>query len=152
MTTFDPEAAVRYLTAHAKPASVRKCAQYTRRAIDAGFGVATVRETRHAQDYGLSLERAGFREIRDVVGLSLKPGDVVVIQGWSETKYRKENPDGHMAMWTGTKWVSDFSQRSLYPGPDYRKWMPSYRIYRHPDGEKQYQPHRAQVGFKGELP
>jgi len=33
-------------------------------------------------------------------------------------------------MYNGTQWVSDFKQRTLMPGEDYRISNPSYVIYR----------------------
>lgn len=33
-------------------------------------------------------------------------------------------------MWNGENWVSDFVQKTLYPGSAYRKAKPNYKIYR----------------------
>ena len=52
-------------------------------------------------------------------------GDVVVIQSIPG------HPHGHMAMYDGEHWVSDFKQRTLYPGDSYRAYKPSYVVYRH---------------------
>ncbi|KHG49778.1 hypothetical protein T636_A1500 [Enterobacter hormaechei subsp. xiangfangensis] len=35
-----------------------------------------------------------------------------------------------MTMYDGTQWISDFVQKSMYPGPGYRKMQPSFKIYR----------------------
>lgn len=112
---IDVDAAVSHLDASALPASNKECARYTRRAIEAG-GV-TLQRTRYAKDYGPSLERAGFRAVADPVSYwryEPQRGDVVVYQ----------NPpgrtEGHMAMYNGTQWVSDFRQPRMQPGGSYR--------------------------------
>ena len=56
---------------------------------------------------------------------NLISGDVAVIQ-----PYPGENGIGHMTMYDGTRWISDFVQKSMYPGPGYRKMQPSFKIYR----------------------
>jgi hypothetical protein len=33
-------------------------------------------------------------------------------------------------MFDGFHWYSDFRQRDFWPGPDYRKHQPMYRLYR----------------------
>lgn len=68
---------------------------------------------------------AGFSELMVCCPLSYVAGDVVVIDGIPSS------PDGHMAMYNGTEWVSDFVQRDLYPGPRYRTSQPSYKVYRY---------------------
>lgn len=76
-----------------------------------------------AKDYGSSLKAAGFSQLTADNGIYL-PGDVVVINGFAG------NPHGHMALYNGTNWVSDFMQRDLYPGRSYRAHRPTYIIYR----------------------
>ncbi|MBB5505323.1 hypothetical protein HDG35_001558 [Paraburkholderia sp. JPY681] len=53
--------AVRYLQDNARPSSQSRCAEYTRRAIEAGG--LRIAHTAHAKDYGSSLIRAGIREV-----------------------------------------------------------------------------------------
>jgi len=31
----------------------------------------------------------------------------------------------------GQQWISDFVQRSMYPGPGYRELHPHYELFRH---------------------
>lgn len=103
--------------------STRDCAKYTREAIEAGG--LRIAGTYHAKDYGPSLTSAGFREISPTS--SYQPGDVAVIQAIPG------HEDGHMCMFDGRIWISDFEQmHGLYPGPDYRNAKPSYKIYRYP--------------------
>jgi streptogramin lyase len=73
----------------------------------------------------------GFQEYH---GFDYRSGDVVVIQGWQSPQ--DSNPSGHMAMFDGMQWISDFYQgykSDPYPGLLYRRHRPSFRIYRHPD-------------------
>jgi hypothetical protein len=60
-----------------------------------------------------------------LVNAQPKAGDVAVIQPIPG------HPHGHMAMFNGKKWVSDFKQRyGYYPSGAYRKLQPSVVIYR----------------------
>jgi hypothetical protein len=121
--SWDVQKAVAHLQKHAKLKSLGRCAQYTREAIEAG-GITLARHE-SAKDYGLSLLAAGFSEFHpDLVGAPEK-GDVAIIQGF------KGHPHGHMAMYDGTHWISDFVQRTVYPGESYRKARPCYKIYRY---------------------
>jgi hypothetical protein len=116
------DTAVEYVIAHAKPKSLHRCAEFTRRAIEAG-GLTLIR-TRYAKDYGPSLTRVGFARLDDLI-VDYEPGDVVIINGF------KGHEAGHMAMFTGVNWVSDFKQKTLYPGHAYRKAQPNYTVYRY---------------------
>lgn len=121
---FDVDKAVQYLNSHAQPESTSDCAAFVRQAISkpAGGGLP-MGSTKSAKDYGPQLEAAGFRQVTDG---TLQKGDVAVIQ-----PYPGGNPNGHMAMYNGTDWVSDFKQRDMWGGPGYRAAKPSYKIYRH---------------------
>ena len=79
--------------------------------------------TYHAKDYGSLLKNAGF----SVIGTFETPreGDVIVIQ-----PYAGGNPSGHMALFDGQHWYSDFRQRDMWAGPGYRAAKPPYVIYR----------------------
>jgi hypothetical protein len=131
MAEFDVDRALTHLRMWARNASQGHCAKFTRRAIEAGLGGRPMASTQHAKDYGHSLWAVGFQEYH---GFDYRPGDVVVIQGWQSS--RGSNRDGHMAMFDGMQWISDFYQgykSDPYPGPGYRQHRPSFRIYRHPD-------------------
>jgi hypothetical protein len=116
--------AVGHLNDNAEPASVGRCAQYTREAIEAG-GVSLVHHE-SAQDYGPSLSAVGFVEYAGEPPGGYQRGDVAVIQGFDG------HPHGHMQMYDGSAWVSDFQQRDFWPGPAYRTTQPGFRIYRYP--------------------
>jgi hypothetical protein len=118
---WDKHAAATYARQHAGSSSHSRCAEFTRIAINAGGG--GISNTRHAKDYGSVLEAAGFRTIGQ--GENLREGDVVIIQ-----PYTGGNPSGHMAIFDGTNWYSDFRQRDMWAGPGYRSARPAHKIYR----------------------
>jgi type VI secretion system secreted protein VgrG len=120
---FDIDAATKYLVANAEPGSIGKCATYVRQALEAGGLDMTLRPT-SAKDYGPYLQRKGFRSV-PLKGYHPAKGDVVVIQN-----YAGGDVHGHIAMYDGTQWVSDFKQRDMWGGPGYRKNMPEYEVYR----------------------
>lgn len=120
---IDVKAAIRHLDFHAEERSQRWCARYTRQAIEAG-GV-TLQRAALARDYGPSLEKVGFTPVADEGTYSsyeAQPGDVVIFQAPPGRRA------GHMAMYSGSQWVSDFRQRSIYAGQAYRG-VP-FRVYR----------------------
>lgn len=118
---WNKSAAVSHARSHASTVSQSRCAEFTRQAINAG-GV-DIGRTFHAKDYGQLLVRSGFRPIG--AGENPREGDVVVIQ-----PYRGGNPSGHMAIFDGSTWYSDFRQRDMWAGPGYRRATPAYVIYR----------------------
>jgi hypothetical protein len=121
---WDCTKAVASLDANAHSQSIGLCAEYTRMAIEAG-GV-TVVHVPAAKDYGNSLITVGF------VALAAPPaaymaGDVGIVQPIDG------HPYGHMAMYDGKSWVSDFVQmHGLYPSASYRAVQPPFTIYRYP--------------------
>ncbi len=123
---FDVDKSVQYLNSHAHAKSTSNCAKYVRIAISSPAGGGQpMGNTLSAKNYGPQLEAAGFRQVTDG---TLQKGDVAVIQ-----PYAGGNPNGHMAMYNGQGWVSDFKQNGStpYPGPGYRAAKPPYKIYRH---------------------
>ncbi|MDC0711407.1 hypothetical protein POL68_23250 [Stigmatella sp. ncwal1] len=117
--------AVAHLNANAYAESQRDCALHVRRAIEAG-GVRLDVNTRpgSAKDYGPYLGRHGFTPV-DTQNYVPQRGDVAVIQ-----PYPGGSAAGHIAMYDGTQWVSDFRQRDMWGGPGYRREQPPYEIYR----------------------
>lgn len=73
--SWNKTAATNYAKSHAGAHSQKRCAEFTRKAIQAG-GIS-LGNTYHAKDYGPLLKNAGFRPI----GTFEQPraGDVVVI-------------------------------------------------------------------------
>ena len=88
-----------------------------------------------AKDYDIPLKTAGFQEVAKgakatgypPIGYIPEKGDVAIIQAVSDPAH----PAGHMAMYDGTHWVSDFRQNNFWPGGLYKQERPSYVIYRH---------------------
>jgi hypothetical protein len=116
-----------YNGAHYK--SIDACAYYVRQAFERAFKKVTGR-TFHMQqapaaaDYGPGLLKAGFRVIDIRNDSELQVGDVVLYQ------ITRTSPWGHIAVWTGEIWVSDYRQRSIHPDSSYYKAIPTfYRYY-----------------------
>ena len=120
---YDIEKAVEHLNKQAKSKSIERCALYVRQAINAGgiFGL-----NGHAMTYynEKKLEIAGFTKIGDDINsIELKKGDIVAFAAVKGHSY------GHIAMWNGEQWVSDFKQKSFWVAPQYEKEK-KYVLYR----------------------
>jgi hypothetical protein len=128
---FDIDQATQYLDAHAGKKTKERCAAYTANAISnpAGGGLPLA-TTKYAKNFGPLLEHAGFQPVTDG---TVQKGDVAVVQ-----PYPGGNQAGHMDMYDGSHWVSDFHQTgdTPYPGPGYRRNQPDYTIYRYKGGRQ----------------
>ena len=108
--------------------STNASAYYVRQAFERAFKKVTGR-TFHMQqapaaaDYEPGLLKADFRIINIDKGSKFKVGDVVIYQVTSTS------PWGHIAVWTGEIWVSDYRQRSIHPDSSYINAIP--RFYRY---------------------
>jgi HK97 family phage portal protein len=124
-----------------KPHGIGACARYVRDSLKDGGGIDIGRPPKRpefnepvARDYGQRLEKSGFDPVfktssgqtDPLKGYTPQTGDVVVIQPATG------HPKGHMAMYDGTQWVSDFRQHSYWPGSTYQAEHPSSVIYRYP--------------------
>ncbi|MDR2870932.1 MAG: hypothetical protein LBV45_00010 [Xanthomonadaceae bacterium] len=118
------DAAVQHLQTKAHINTQGRCARYVREAIEAG-GVTLARAD-YAFAYGTSLVAAGFAEHASEPTGGYVKGDVAVIGTYTG------NTAGHMQMYDGSVWISDFKQREFWPGPGYRQARPSFKIYRYP--------------------
>ena len=117
---WSPEAAARYATEHAEKKSVGMCALYVRKAIIAGGIPLYVGGDAWSYKYTLRIvnfHQVGKQSEREV-------GDIVVFQPIGGRKY------GHIAIWNGNQWVSDFKQRNLIVHSDYLDDGCEYAIYR----------------------
>lgn len=115
---------IKHLDAHAHATSQGQCAKYVRLAIEAGGVTIAPPRPVYAKDYGPKLASLGFSKV-DAADYTPQKGDVVVIQP------PKGQTAGHIQIYNGTTWVSDFVQGSgIYPGPAYRKEKVAYEIYR----------------------
>ena len=124
LSGLDVAKAVQYLQAHyAGSTPAHHCARAIREAIQAG-GLALKNHPVNAKDYGPTLAGENFVKISET-DYTPKAGDIVVIQ-----PYQGGNPAGHITMYDGSVWRSDFVQSDMWAGPGYRKNKPSHEIYR----------------------
>ena len=117
---WSPEEAARYATEHAEKKSVGMCALYVRKAIIAGGIPLYVGGDAWSYKYTLPIlnfHQVGKKSEREV-------GDIVVFQPIGGRKF------GHIAIWNGSQWVSDFKQRNLIVHSDYLKEGCEYAIFR----------------------
>lgn len=140
---IDMDKAIKHAIENAQPASEGKCARYVREALEAG-GADLRMHPVSAKDYGRTLLGLAFKECfywTGSVGLPVDglqcqivnqcyeyvpvKDDIIVIQPYTE-----DQPHGHIAIYTGTQWVSDFIQRDMWAGPGFRKARPVFMIYR----------------------
>ncbi len=121
---LDIDKAVQRLDTHAaeNKGSTRNCASYVESALSAG-GIDLPRPTAlaAAKDKGSLLLNAGFVQVATDKSADFVPkkGDVVVIQS-----YPGGSVSGHMAMFDGIEWVSDYHQgegTDPYPGSHYQR-------------------------------
>ena len=118
---YDVKAATDYLRAHAHSTSQGQCARAVREALEAG-GLCTDGRPGSAKDYDSFLPSLGFYEV-DPNNYIPQAGDIVV----HEAKEGHEH--GHIAMYDGSDWISDFIQRDMFGGSAYRN-DPDYSIWR----------------------
>ena len=155
--TLDEAKVIAALDRNALPASTGACGHYVRNALQAGvpLGEPAIPHVPQAKNFGPTLVNLGFTAIYDSntsgtipIGYTPQKGDVVVIQPY----IGDPNNAGHVTMYDGTHWVSDYKQRlyplhsgkgqeiynakaimnSFYPNNNYRNKTPSYVIYRYP--------------------
>ena len=129
-TGFDIDSAVSTLDQNAYPRYSKDlcglCARAVRTSLEAG-GIETTGYPYHAKDYGQHLSDWGFKQVSPN-GYTPIPGDIRVIQ-----PYTGGNPSGHINMYNGSNWVSDFVENGFWPGPGYRAHRPPYKIFRWPN-------------------
>jgi hypothetical protein len=108
------------------------CARFTRLAIVAGFGgEAAEPDVPHnpPATFIATLQAAGYTS-QGVNAVGFEAGDVAVILPYGSHKW------GHVAMFDGNNWISDFVQlgawSGIYPNDAYRRAAPPYEIFRAP--------------------
>ena len=122
--SFDAEKATAHLTENGRDKSIHCCAWYTMRALQAGGCPAIILP---AQWYKYYMPLVHFEEIPKQ-GYIPKKGDVVVFDRPAGKTWKKISQWwGHIAMYNGKQWISDFKQKNMNP---YRKDVP-YRVYRY---------------------
>ena len=125
INNYNNDKAVEHLRAHAQPRSTKQCAGYVRRAIEAG-GCPTFLYPVSACDYEVFMPDLGFDKIPEEEYVPQK-GDVVVFSDVPG------HINGHMCMYDGRQWISDFKQRSMYCASAYRTHG-HHTYWRRPDG------------------
>lgn len=124
VTGYSVDAAVKHIDSNAHADSQGKCARYVREAIEKGGAKIPMPRPTYAKDYGPVLSKLGFSRIPNG-SYTPQRGDIAVIQP------PEGSSAGHMQMFNGTIWVSDFRQKAeIYPGAAYRKDKPEYEIFR----------------------
>ena len=122
---FDIDKAIDYLKKNSVPPyGEGKCAKHVRLGILAG-GIDITPNPVPAKEYGPYLEKYGFKEISANSYNPVK-GDIIVMQDFIGAT----TPYGHIEMYGGTEWISDFKQTDLYPSSKYKKHNAEYKIYR----------------------
>lgn len=131
-STWNSQKAIKYLHHKAYPFKEYKklpkekkgnCAKRVREAL-AAAGIDTSGHPDYAKNYGPLLKRNGFKEISPN-GYVPRIGDIRVWQNAPGT-----NKAGHIHIYDGYQWVSDFFEPNLDgPNEHYRR-NPNYKIYR----------------------
>lgn len=110
-TKWNIQKACNWLHNNSKSASQHVCAKFVRMAIEAG-GLSTDGRPSWAYQYTTFLPKIGFKCIgkisRNDKSYKPEPGDIAVYQKNGDPKV-----PGHICMWTGAEWASDFKQRSM---------------------------------------
>ncbi|HET6931064.1 MAG TPA: RHS repeat-associated core domain-containing protein [Candidatus Acidoferrum sp.] len=113
---------VSWLDAHANPHSMGSCTKNVRQGLEAA-GANTKGSPVSAKDWGPFLtNNLGFSEVPQGPGYSPKVGDISVFQPANGS-----NPNGHIEVWDGTSWVSDYNQGP--PLPDGTHFYPNLKKY-----------------------
>lgn len=111
---WDLAASIRFLESNTGTESKHQCAKYVRMALEAG-GLSTAGRPVNAKEYVHFLPSIGFKYIRLVkydapYATYMKmamPGDIAVME------CPKGGP-GHICMYTGKQWISDFKQNRAW--------------------------------------
>jgi hypothetical protein len=121
---FNVEKATKHLTENGQEKSTHCCAWYTMRALQEGGCPAIILP---AQWYRYFMPLVQFEEVPHDGYIPMK-GDIVVFERPTWKSYRRISQWwGHIAMYNGVQWISDFKQKEMNP---YKKPVP-YRIYRY---------------------
>lgn len=127
MNGFNVNDAIYFLELHAHAESHRVCAKHVRQALEAG-GLDTTGHPINACEYINWLPANGWtklgilrseRACTEFLKTGLRPGDIAVYH-----KPGAPTQPGHICMWTGYRWISDFKQRGInvyneFPGAIY---------------------------------
>lgn len=111
---FDVNKALMWASKNCGRKSQGACAKYVRLMLESG-GINTSGHPVSAYQYAWFLPSKGFKHIMSLKtkseqsnwsNSSAKPGDIAVMV---------HGQHGHICMWTGRQWVSDFVQNNMWP-------------------------------------
>lgn len=117
---WNAEETARYATENAFKKTIGLCAMYVRKAMIAG-GIQLY-QGGNAWHYKYLLPIFNFEEIDKKEKKEV--GDIMFFQPIGKRQF------GHIAIWNGKQWVSDFKQRSIIVHSDYVKKECEYAIFR----------------------
>ena len=122
VVSINMTATIQHLTDNALSKSSGNCSKYVANALEAGGFVFT--RQKYAYQYWSNeiLTGIGYYEINETS--SYEKGDITV------TENNDDHPKGHIAMWNGTNWISDFVQKSKNI---YSSNQPPIHYYRYND-------------------
>jgi RHS repeat-associated protein len=120
----DKNKVVQWMRQNAHEASRGQCARYCRLGLEAA-GFDSSGRPASAGDYGPFLKSRGAGEVSKT-DYAPQMGDIVVF-GKNEA-----HPHGHMAVFDGDQWISDFKQKKMNPYRDEAS-AGEHTIYRFPD-------------------
>ena len=106
--------AIEYLEQNAKSSGKGECGKYVGNAlIKAGFNIRNYNRHAYLFYYDNLLINAGFKIIGNGTNIPIfLPGDIMVNLNTTKHKY------GHICMYNGTKWISDFVQNTIHTYKD----------------------------------
>ena len=104
MTTFNIDSAVEYLISHSHPYSTKYCAKYVADALNAGNLQFNRQPSAYLYHTNGTLLNLGFKQISKPI--NPQKGDIYV------QNKTKSHIHGHIAMYSGQQWISDFRQNS----------------------------------------
>ena len=124
---FNINAAVRTLNKNANSHSLGKCAKYVRLALEGG-GFNTAGHPVDAKNYNHFLRVRGWQVVSTSQDFQPLKGDIAVFRDFQGDK--RYHSAGHIQMFNGNRWISDFRQNGFWAGGDYRRHQPSFVILR----------------------
>ncbi len=121
---FNSNRFVAWMDSHALSRSAHHCAMFVRRALEAaGLGTSDRPRSGDAGDFDPYLQRHGAQVVAADKSYIPQPGDTAVFAKTGQ------HPHGHIEVFDGTEWVSDFRQRSFSPYRDVES-TPPVTVYR----------------------
>jgi len=133
---WNKEEAIKFAEDNAHEKSTGWCSTYVKNALVKG-GLTYFQCD--AGSCGGGLQAQGFTQVKDqnTDDGQYEVGDVVVISAFADPDGegpKKGSKHGHLAIWNGLHWISDFHQntrgKNVYPGAGYDMAKPNYKIYR----------------------